>query len=120
MDFIMNPCRIEWITVPAPDLDTAKIFYNRVFGFELSEYNDHFCVFKAGNIDGGFDKDLTVNSKGIGFSITVPNITQIIQALVENGGHVLKTVYSLGPGSGFSAKFSDPNGNVLELYSQQY
>ena len=116
----MSSCRIEWITVPAPDLDATKIFYNRVFGFELSDYNDRFCVFKAGNISGGFDRDLVVNSKGIGFSITVPNITQTIQDIVENGGQILKAVYSLGPGSGFSAKFSDPNGNVLELYSQQY
>ncbi len=116
----MSFCRIEWITVPAPNLDAAKIFYNRVFGFELSDYNDRFCVFKAGNISGGFDKDLVVNSKGIGFSITVPNITHTIQDIVENGGQILKAAYSLGSGSGFSAKFSDPNGNVLELYSQEY
>ena len=115
----MDPCLIEWITVPAQNLDAAKLFYNRVFNFEITEYNDRFLVFKAGNISGGLDKDLEVNAKGIGFSITVTNITQTIQDIIENGGQIIEAAYSLGPGSGYCAKFTDPNGNVLELFSQQ-
>ena len=114
----MEPCRIEWITIPAPDLESAKMFFGTVFGFSISEYSDRFWVFKAGNLSGGLDRDLTVNSHGIGFSITVSGLGRTLESVVEHGGRILKEPYSLGPGSGFCAQFADPNGNVLELYSQ--
>ena len=43
-----------------------------------------------------------------------PNETR----LFESSGRILKEPYSLGPGSGFCAQFADPNGNVLEVYSE--
>lgn len=114
----MEPCRIEWITIPSPNLESAKEFFSKVFGFAISEYSERFWVFKAGNLSGGLDRDLTVNSHGIGFSITVSDLRQTLKSVVEHGGRILKEPYSLGPGSGFCAQFADPNGNVLEVYSE--
>jgi hypothetical protein len=113
----VEPCKIEWLTVPAPDLRAAKSFFSEVFGFSVSEYSKTFWVFKAGNISGGLDQGLTVNSHGIGFSITVPDISRTLEAVVKHGGKILKAPYELGPGAGFCSQFADPNGNVLELYS---
>ncbi len=110
-------CKIEWITIPAPDLDKAKTFYSAVFGFTLSHFNARFVVFKAGNISGGLDQDLEPGKAGIGFSITVENITDAIAQIIEHQGRVLKEPYALGPGAGFCAQFQDPNGNLLELYA---
>ena len=115
----MVACKIEWITLPAPDLDAAMKFYESVFGFAISQYSDSFWVFKAGNLSGGLDKNLCVNGHGIGFSITVNCIEDAIAAILRNGGEVTKTGYSLGSGAGFCAQFKDPNGNRLELYSEQ-
>jgi predicted enzyme related to lactoylglutathione lyase len=41
---------IEWLVIPAPNLELAKSFYANVFRFEVSDYSDTFAVFKAGNI----------------------------------------------------------------------
>jgi len=30
---------------------------------------------------------------------------------------ILREPYELGPNAGYIAKFKDPNGNILELYS---
>ncbi|MCU0610387.1 MAG: VOC family protein [Candidatus Eisenbacteria bacterium] len=114
----MEPCRIEWITIPAPDLEAAKAFYGNVFGFDLKEFNERFWVFKAGNLGGGLDRDLPVAPPGIGFSITVSDIPDTLRTVIEHGGQVLSEPYSLGPGAGFCARVADPNGNVLELYSE--
>ena len=38
----MEPCKIEWLIIPAPDLDAAKTFYERVFGFSFSKYSERF------------------------------------------------------------------------------
>lgn len=113
----MEPCKIEWLTIPAPDLDAAKTFYERVFGFSVSKYSERFWVFKSGTLSGGLDAELTPNGEGIGFSITVPAIDKALEAIKREGGRIINPGYSLGAGAGYCAKFKDPNGNVLELYS---
>jgi predicted enzyme related to lactoylglutathione lyase len=64
------------------------------------------------------DQDLEVSPSGIGFSVTVADISRTLSNLVAHGGRVLREPYSLGPDAGFCARFADPNGNVLELYCQ--
>ncbi|NLL43813.1 MAG: hypothetical protein GX251_10800 [Firmicutes bacterium] len=115
----MDPCKIEWLTVPAPDLGAAKKFYETVFGFSVSPFSERFWVFQSGTLKGGLDADLTPNGQGIGFSITVPAINRALEAIERGGGSIVEPGYSLGSGAGFCAKFKDPNGNVLELYSDR-
>ena len=114
-----EPCGIEWITIPAPDLEAAKSFYANCFGFELDQYNERFVVFKALNLSGGLDQDLEPAAEGIGFSVTVPSMEETLRLVVENGGTVFRDPYELGPGAGYSARIRDPNGNALELYSEE-
>ncbi|MCP4541610.1 MAG: hypothetical protein GY832_31140 [Chloroflexi bacterium] len=109
-------CAIEWLVIPAPNLALAKSFYANVFHFEISDFNDTFAVFKADNISGGLDSDLVPSTVGTSFSITVSDISQVLEAIVKNGGRILRPKYSLGPNAGFCAKFEDPNGNAYELY----
>ncbi len=110
-------CFIEWVVIPAPNLDLAKSFYAKVFRFEVSDYSDTFAVFKAGNIGGGLDSQLIPSQASTGFSITVKNIPEALKAIAKNGGKILKSKYSLGQKLGFCAQFEDPNGNAYELYS---
>lgn len=110
-------CKIEWLTIPAPDLDVAKRFYSACFCFTYEDYNDRYVIFKAGNISGGLDQDQIPSNVGIGFSITVPTMTKAVKQVIDNGGKILRQPYEIGPSAGFCTKFSDPNGNVLELYS---
>ena len=112
-----NVCNIEWITIPAPDIDAAKSFYSNCFGFTYEHYNDSFAVFKSGNLSGGFDQNLVPSDAGIGFSVTVDSMNKTVELVVDNGGSILIPPYEIGPNAGYCAKFSDPNGNVLELYS---
>jgi len=112
-----NICKIEWITIPAPNLEAAKTFYSNCFGFTYEHYNDRFVVFKAGNLSGGFDQDLVPADAGIGFSVTVDSMNKAVELVMANGGTILIPPYEIGPNTGYCAKFRDPNGNALELYS---
>ena len=112
-----SECKIEWITIPAPDLETAKRFYNEVFGFSLTPFNDRFVVFKCENLSGGLDQDLQPGQSGIGFSITVPSVRDFLERIRAFGCEVVRERYELAPGSGYCCRFRDPNGNCLELYS---
>jgi len=112
-----TPCRVEWLTIPAPDLETARSFYQTVFGFTVTEWRDGFWTFRAGNLGGGLDRELPVARSGIGFSITVDTIDPTLEAIVAAGGEIVRPAESLGPGNGSFARFRDPNGNLLELYA---
>lgn len=115
-DAVMTACPIEWLTIPAPDLEAAETFYAKVFGFSISAYSPSYKVFKAGNLSGGLDRDLAVAAGGIGFSVTVADMRQTLNLLGRYGGQLLKEPYSLGAGAGSCAMIADPNGNRLELY----
>jgi predicted enzyme related to lactoylglutathione lyase len=116
----MEPCKIEWITIPAPDLESAKTFYAEAFGFLMSKFNDRFYVFRAGNISGGLDQDSAVTGPGIAFSITVRDLPEALRSVIAHGGTVTKNPYPLGPGAGYCAEIKDPNGNVLDLYCERF
>ncbi len=117
MSETVSECKIEWITIPAPDLDAAKEFYGTVLGFELTPFNDRFVVFKCGNLSGGLDQDLGPSRSGIGFSITVPSVRDYLERIRASGCEVVRERYELSTGGGYCCKFRDPNGNALELYS---
>ncbi len=110
---------IEWLLIPAQDIETAKLFYNKVFHFKISDYSKTFALFKTANISGALDSNLNPSRYSLSFSITVDNIPKILELIVRYGGKILKNKYSLGQNIGFSAEFADPNGNVLELYSDE-
>jgi predicted enzyme related to lactoylglutathione lyase len=107
---------IEWLVIPAPNLELAKSFYANLFRFEISDFSDTFAVFKAGNISGGLDSQLVPSAVGTSFSITVEDIPQVLDPITQNGGKLLRPKHALGPNAGFCAKFEDPNGNAYELY----
>ncbi|MCG8353478.1 MAG: VOC family protein [Chloroflexales bacterium] len=109
-------CSIEWLLIPAPDLERAKAFYATVFHFEITDYSDTFAVFKTGNISGGLDNSLVPSTVGTSLSITVADIPSVLEVITKHGGKVIKPKYALGPNAGFCAKFADPNGNAYELY----
>ena len=113
-----SPCSIEWITIPAPDMEAAKTFYADVFGFVFSAYSPTFVPFRARNVSGALDQSLSPSESGISFSVTVPSMEVAVVAIENSGGRMTKAPYSLGPNAGYCASFQDPNGNGLELYAK--
>lgn len=114
-----DACSIEWLLIPAPDLEKAKNFYHKVFGFAISLYSDSFALFKAANISGGLDSSLSPSVNSLSFSVTVSSIDKYLTEIERFGGRIIKSKYPLGTNLGFCARFSDPNGNILELYSDK-
>ncbi|MBW6514992.1 MAG: VOC family protein [Candidatus Cloacimonetes bacterium] len=117
MDYKKKLYSIEWLVIPAPDIQKARIFYSNVFNFQLTEYNESFTLFKAGNISGALDSSLKPSINSLSFSITVDDILEVSDKILQYGGVIIKETYSLGGNLGVCAQFADPNGNILELYS---
>jgi predicted enzyme related to lactoylglutathione lyase len=113
-----TPCKIEWITIPSPELEKARDFYASVFGWSFQEYDPDFWVFQSGNLHGGMGRNMTPADGGIGFSITVEDIPSTLAEIASAGGTITKEKWAIGEGLGFCAEFRDPNGNKVELWSK--
>ena len=113
--------KIEWLEIPAPDLEKAKIFYSTVFEWTMEEFTPDFCVFNLDGFHGGLNKNRKPITKpdGIIFSISVDDINATLANIVNHGGKIIEEKYEIGKDIGFAAMFSDPNGNHIELWSKQ-
>ena len=112
-----TPCCIEWIVIPAPDIERGRRFYGEVFGFTFREFGPGFLTFQAGNIRGALNAELPVAEGGVLFSITVDDMEEAVRRITREGGTILSDRQSLGDGAGSWLRFRDPNGVELELYS---
>ncbi len=113
------PCKIEWLEIPAPDLATAREFYASLFGWAIESYSPDYAVFRSGTLQGGLSRGLQPNGQGIGFSITVDDIEAMLARIVATGGNIIREKYHLGGDLGYCARFEDPNGNQIELWSPE-
>ncbi len=111
-------CQIGWIELPAPDLEAACEFYSIIFGWTIKDYSPTYRVFQSGNISGGLNQTGRPADDGIRVSVTVESINATLQKIVREGGAVVREKYEIPGGFGFTAMFKDPNGNVLELWSE--
>lgn len=111
--------KIEWISIPAPDIERAKEFYSTLFGWKITTYKPGFMVFDCANLHGGLDAKLKPCEQGIGFSITVENIPAKLAEIENAGGKTVHQMIPIGNGLGYFAAFSDPNGNKIELWSKK-
>ncbi|MDO9577512.1 MAG: VOC family protein [Candidatus Cloacimonadales bacterium] len=114
-----KPYKIEWLVIPANDLEKAAEFYSTIFNWKISKFSPEFWLFDADTIHGGFDSDLKPNSDGIRFSITVESIEETLQEIEHSGGKKVKEKYGIGLSLGYTASFCDPNGNIVELWAEK-
>ena len=113
-----NACKVEWFTIPSPDLKQAKSFYGEIFGWTFEEYSPTYIVFKTGNISGGLVQEHKPQEGGISVSITVDDITETLKHIQNAGGEIVVDKMEIAGGFGHCAVFKDPNGNQLELWSK--
>jgi uncharacterized protein len=114
-----KPCKIEWLVIPAANLNKAKEFYSSIFNWKVTEFSPEFWLFDADTIHGGFDENLKPNISGIRFSITVESIENTMIEIVKLDGRKTKDKYAIGKGLGFTSSFEDPNGNLVELWAKK-
>ena len=112
-------CKIEWIEIPAPDLDAARSFYANVFQWNITQYAEDYLVFHTANLHGGLRRNKRPSIDGISFSITVEDIPAALAAILQYGGKVVTEKYQIGEGLGYCAAFLDPNGNRIEVWSEE-
>jgi len=98
--------------------DETKEFYNKVFGWEFTDWGPDYINFIGANIDGGFNgvDGVAVKKSGVLIVIYVGNLVQKLNEITKAGGEIFKPIYEFPGGKRFH--FLDPNGNELAVWSE--
>jgi len=110
--------KINYIELPARNLQVTKEFFVTVFGWSFVDYGPEYAAFSNAGIDGGFYKaDLVVSTNnGSALIVFFSEALEKTQRKIENaGGSILKPIFSFPGGRRFH--FSDPNGNEYAVWS---
>ncbi len=116
------PHNVAHFDVPADDVERARRFYERVFGWRFEAWGPpdfyliHTGTAKDPGIHGSVSKRPEAAARGarIGFecTIAVDDLEAIRAAIVANGGRIVLEEYEI-VGVGRLIRFEDTEGNLV-------
>jgi len=118
------PNAIMHFEIPADDVERAKGFYRKVFGWKIESYpappgeDEYFMVMaKDGEngINGGLMKRKMPGQPFTNY-ITVDSIDHMLSTAQANGARTALPKQEIGGGMGWIAAFIDPENNLIGLH----
>ena len=109
--------RVSYFEMSALDMNRAKAFWEKTFGWEFQKYEgmDYYAV-KTGKDGAGIDGGLSQREKDnqVVNNIEVASIDQTVKEIVKNGGKILVPKSEI-PGMGYYAIFVDSEDNTFSI-----
>lgn len=112
--------KINYVELPAKDLEAAKQFFTQVFGWSFEDYGPEYTAFANAGLDGGFFLSELTASTSQGSALIVfysDQLTQTQAKIEDAGGVIVKPIFSFPGGQRFH--FTDPNGNEYAVWSDK-
>lgn len=110
--------QINYLELPARDLDAVARFYEGAFGWKFTDYGPDYRAFNDGTLDGGFYRAKVSSSASAGAALVILYADKLERAratVLSNGGTIVKDIFPFPGGRRFH--FADPNGNELAVWS---
>jgi len=111
--------KICYLEIPATDILRSVRFYQSVFGWKTRQRGDGATAFddSVGQVSGSWVTGRPSSpTPGLLLYVMVDDIPATLDAVTAHGG---RTVQPLGMDAPeLTARFADPDGNVLGLYQQ--
>ncbi|MAO39348.1 MAG: glyoxalase [Pseudohongiella sp.] len=111
--------KINYIELPATDIEGTKRFFAKAFGWEFIDYGPDYAAISGAGLDGGFYKSTLRATTETGSALMVLYSTDLETSLgnVKNaGGKIVKPIFSFPGGRRFH--FTDPSGNEYAVWSE--
>lgn len=106
---------INYIELPAPDLEAMKDFYGKAFDWAFEDWGDTYVAFSNAGLDGGFRKvDEASQKGGVTVILFADDLDKAETAVLEAGGEVFGHIDFPG---GRRFHFTDPAGNELAVWT---
>jgi len=119
--------RVVHFEVPFDDADRARSFYQGAFGWNLMPMPEMSYTMvstgpsgdqgptEPGYIGGGLT-ERTELLRGPVITVDVDDIDAALAKIEQLGGKTVRSRQDIGGGMGFTAYFTDPEGNLTGLY----
>ena len=110
--------RIDYIELPATEIEPVKAFYSTVFGWEFTDYGPSYTSFVDGRLSGGFrrvEEGESIPSGGVLIVIYAADLSAVEAAVRGAGGEIVRETFEFPGGRRFH--FTDPSGNELAVWS---
>ena len=103
--------RLNYVELPVSDMASAKLFYERAFGWSLAEFGPTYAATVSGDTDIGLQGDAAEATKAPLAVIEVEDLEAALESVRRSGGTIVRPIFSF-PG-GWRFHFKDPSGNEL-------
>ena len=111
--------KINYVELPAKDLEATKAFFQSVFGWTFVDYGPEYTSFSDQGLDGGFFKSDLASSTQTGAALIVFYSGQLETTLAKvekAGGSIVRPIFSFPGGRRFH--FTEPSGNEFAVWSE--
>ena len=117
---------ISWFEIPVDEFDRAKMFYSRIFDYEMPTMDMGpirmgFLMFEQGKGVGGAivkgEGLLPARNGTLVYLNAGDDLSTVLMRVDGAGGKVLMEKTLVAPGMGYYANFLDSEGNRVALHS---
>ena len=122
----MTTNAINWFEIPVDDFERAKIFYSRIFDYDMPTIDMGpirmgFLLFEQGKGIGGTivkgEGLMPARNGTLAYLNAGNDLTAVLMRIDAAGGKVLMEKTLVAPGLGYFAHFLDSEGNKVALHS---
>ncbi|MCA8940792.1 MAG: VOC family protein [Planctomycetes bacterium] len=113
-----TPAPVCHIVIPSKGLKATAAFYEGVFGWRVDWAIPAYPFWHTENVSGAFSTQAEP-ALGVLLYLKVDDIDAALKAIEAAGGRTLRPKEQIGEDKdlGFDARFADPSGNELGLWS---
>jgi predicted enzyme related to lactoylglutathione lyase len=112
--------KICYLEIPTGDIPRSIRFYQAVFGWKTRRRGDGATAFDdgVGEVSGAWVSGRPSSAyPGLLLYVMVENVAATLDAITANGGRIVQAPEPGAPE--VTARFADPDGNVLGLYQER-
>jgi predicted enzyme related to lactoylglutathione lyase len=106
--------RLDYVELPATDISATRTFYERAFGWTMTQFAPTYAATTTGDTDVGLQSDAAERPQAPLAVIQVPDLEAALAAVQSAGGEIVKPIQSFPGGRRFH--FRDPSGNELAVW----
>jgi len=103
--------RLNYVELPVRDIGPAKAFYERAFGWALTEFGPTYAATLTGDTDIGLQSDSAEATRAPLPVIDVDDLEAALDAVTLAGGMIVRPIFAFPGGRRF--QFLDPSGNEI-------
>src|SRR5262245_38412122 len=108
--------RLNYVELSAKDIATTKAFYEKAFGWSLTEFGPTYAGTTTNDVDLGLQADPKEQAKAPLAIVHTDNLEAALKSVTNAGGKITVPIFAFPGGRRFH--FTDPSGNELAVWAE--